>query len=179
VATEFRVGNHVVELSAVSGVVAQSSATRDRDYSERYSTLMGGSYMHSELREETNFFLQRDDGGELAVSFPARIPLRGGHQVTVVYGACSDGQSVTAIGMLNETLHSSYELPVDRLLARLEIKYGRAPVTKFGCATILVVIVFVILSIIFSPRHWGDWTLFSSRFWMFLAGWFVVFGAGL
>lgn len=48
VGTEFRVGDHVVALSAISGVVAESSSRQDRSYSEQYSTLMGGSYLHSD-----------------------------------------------------------------------------------------------------------------------------------
>ncbi len=172
VGTEFRIGDHTVVLSAISGIVAESSSRHDRSYSEQYSTLMGGSYLHSELREETNFFLQRDDGGELVVSFPARVPLRSGHKVTVVYGTCSDGQSVTAIAMLNDTLGTKYELPLDRLFARLEVKFGRAPFTKFGCATILIAIVFLMMAALLTGGPSGE-SNFLSRLVLFLIGWFI------
>lgn len=175
---EFRIGNKQIELTVVSGVVAQSSLSNSSHYSEQFSNLMGGTYQNSELREETNFFFQRDDGHEHAVSFPAQIALRGGHRVTVVYGMCADGKSLTAIGMLNETLGAGYELPVKHMLSRLEVEFGRAPVSRVGCGTILAMIAFMVLSAVFS-KNWLDWTLFSSFFWKLLGVSFLVLGAGL
>ena len=175
---ELKIGNKSVELIAITGVVAESSSSSSRAYSERVSNLMNGTYLHSELQNETNFFLQRDDGGELAVSLPAQIALRAGHKVTVIYGTCSDGESASAIAMFNDTLGSRYELPVDRLLLRLEIKHGRAPVSKFGCLTMLVLIAFMVFSAVLSAKHFLDWTLASPFFWMVLAGAFGVSVAG-
>ncbi|AYQ27474.1 MULTISPECIES: hypothetical protein [unclassified Polaromonas] len=176
--SELRIGNKSVGLIAVRGVVAESSSSSARDYSERFSNLMGGMYLHSELRNETSFFLQRDDGGELAVSFPAQIPLRGGHRVMVVYGTCSDGKSVNAIAMFNETLGSSYELPVDRLLSRLDIKYSRTTVSNLGCLSMVGLVAFVILAAVFFPKYWVPCTVTSPYFWMVVGGVFVASMAG-
>ena len=176
---EIRIGKQVVELLAVRGVVAGSSSSSTRDYSERHSNLMGGLYLHSELREATSFFLLRDDGGELAVSFPDQIALREGHHVTVIYGMCSDGKSGSAIAMSNETTGHTYEMPVKSIVSRLDIKRkDRTPVSNFGCLTILVVVAFVILSAVLFPDRFFRWTLLSPTFWMFIAGWFVMTGAG-
>jgi hypothetical protein len=175
---EFRIGNRSVGLIAVRGIVAESSSSSSRDYSERFSNLMGGMYLHSELRNETSFFLQRDDGGELAISFPSQIALRGGHRVMVVYGTCSDGKAVNAIAMFNETLRSSYELPVDRLLSRLDIKYSRTPVSNLGCLSMVGLVAFVILAAVFFPKYWVHWTLTSPYFWMVVGGVFLASMAG-
>lgn len=175
--TEFRIGNKLIELMVVNGVVAQSSSSNSRDYSERFSNLMGGTYLHSESRREINFFLLRDDGREHAVSFPSQLALRSGHKVTVVYGMCADGKSVTAIGMFNETLGSSYELPVEDLLSRLDVKLGSAPVTKFVWWTLLAMFALTVLSAIFF-KNWLNWTLGSGIFWLFLGGLIMVMAAG-
>ncbi|MDO8777846.1 MAG: hypothetical protein Q7K57_55830 [Burkholderiaceae bacterium] len=176
---EFRIGGKSIGLFAIRGVVAGSSSSSTRDYSERYSNLMGGLYLHSELREATSFFLLRDDGGELAVSFPDQIALREGHRVTVIYGTCRDGKTGSAIAMSNETTGHTYEMPVKSIVSRLDIKRkDRTPVSNLGCLTILVVIAFVILSAVISPDRFLQWTLGSPIFWMFIAGWFVVTMAG-
>jgi hypothetical protein len=175
---EFRIGNRSVGLIAVRGIVAESSSSSSRDYSERFSNLMGGMYLHSELRNETSFFLQRDDGGELAISFPSQIALRGGHRVMVVYGTCSDGKAVNAIAMFNETLRSSYELPVDRLLSRLDIKYSRTPVSNLGCLSMVGLVAFLILAAVFFPKYWVHWTVTSPNFWMVVGSVFAASMAG-
>ena len=49
---ELKIGNKSVELIAITGVVAESSSSSSRAYSERVSNLMNGTYLHSELQNE-------------------------------------------------------------------------------------------------------------------------------
>lgn len=176
----FRIGDIAVDLFTRRGIVMAVKGDSRMDYSERWSNLANTTYLHSELNEETNFFFKTGEGKELAVSLPASVPIRESHQVTVVYGQCSDPESVSAIGMYNETTDRFYNLPLKNVLNRLDYKFPGQPKIAFsGCLSVIAAIVITILLGVLNPQRAFDMTLGAKWFWvMFLGGWGIfVIGA--
>ena len=174
----FMIGDISVDLFTCRGIVMAVKGDSHMDYSERWSTLANATYLHGELNEETNFFFKTDEGKEFSVNLPALVPIRESHQVTVVYGRGSDGESASAIGMYNETTDKYYNLSFQKMLKRLSYKPPGQPVIALsGCLSAFAAIVTTILLAVITPQRAFDMTLGAKWFWvMFLGGWgiFVV-----
>jgi hypothetical protein len=98
-----KVGSKKFEFFVADGIAKGAGNHSERTYSQRYSTLGGGTYLSSSLNESTNFFLQRNDGGEQYVALETVLPIRDGHRIRVLYcGAPKSGKGLP-IAAHNET----------------------------------------------------------------------------
>jgi hypothetical protein len=84
---------------AASGIRESSRTT----YGERYSVLYSGSVMASRESEETSFWLKHDNGQESQVTYGARVPMREGHDVLVIYVGQEGEKLCYPIAVYNRT----------------------------------------------------------------------------
>jgi hypothetical protein len=179
VENHFMIGDKAVDLFTCRGAVMAVKGDSRMDYSERWSTLANANLLHSELNEQTNFFFKTAEGKEFSVTMPALVPIRESHQVTVVYGRCSDGESASAIGVYNETTDQLYSMPIHKALLRLEYKSpGQPMIALSGCLTAVFAIVIAILLSIFVPQRAADMTVGAKWFWFLLLGGTGIFVLG-
>lgn len=114
--------DQIVELTLIRGVALAAKSTSTTKYREDYSISTKQYHLESDTYESTKFFLQAANGREYPIGFSEKITLRDGHDVTVIFGALQDGQSFSAIGMVNHTIHERFELPIHDILLRLDVK---------------------------------------------------------
>ena len=114
--------DQAVELILVRGVALAAKSASTTKYRENYSSSTNHYHLQSDTHESTKFFLKASTGREFPIGFSENISVRDGHDVTVIFGSCSDGKSISAIGMVNHTTLERFELPIHDVLSRLEVK---------------------------------------------------------
>ena len=70
---------------SISGVVLDSSSKSERVYSQGYSALAGGSYTNVNVNQTTSVWIKDSSGQERKLAFDGILPVRPGHEVTVLY----------------------------------------------------------------------------------------------
>lgn len=70
---------------SISGVVLDSSSKSERVYSQGYSALAGVSYKNVNVNQTTSVWIKDSSGQERNLTFDGILPVRPGHEVTVLY----------------------------------------------------------------------------------------------
>ena len=70
---------------SISGVVLDSSSKSERVYSQGYSALAGVSYKNVNVNQTTSVWIKDSSGQEKNLTFDGILPVRPGHEVTVLY----------------------------------------------------------------------------------------------
>lgn len=70
---------------SISGVVLDSSSKSERVYSQGYSALAGVSYKNVNVNQTTSVWIKDSSGQERKLTFDGILPVRPGHEVTVLY----------------------------------------------------------------------------------------------
>ena len=73
------------DFFSISGVVLDSSSKSERVYSQGYSALAGVSYTNVNVNQTTSVWIKDSSGQERKLTFDGILPVRPGHEVTVLY----------------------------------------------------------------------------------------------
>lgn len=91
------------DFFSISGVVEDSSSKSERVYSQRYSALAGGNYLNVDVNQATNVWVKESSGRERNLTFGGLIPVRPGHQLTMLYMSKKGAETGKPVAAYNAT----------------------------------------------------------------------------
>lgn len=96
-----RIGKRFLEVYTLSGTAYGVQQSSNVVYREEYSSATQRGHLAHSNRDSTTWWIKLADGTETQLKFPALVPLRDGHEATVVYLGWRDEETMKPVAVLN------------------------------------------------------------------------------
>lgn len=116
-----QIGRKTLERYVLAGTPYGVEQDSQEVYHEQHLPLNNGKYLARSTQNKTSWWIKLSDGTEKQLHIPQQVPMRDGHEVTMIYLGWSDADTMYVAAVFNASTKQLYRYTAPAIAKRVNL----------------------------------------------------------